>query len=346
MIPLTASEGQYPTWQKSLANAITDVDQLLSKLALTRDDLHNAVDINPDFPIKVTASFVRRMVKGDANDPLLNQVLPYKVENQIQPHYHRDPVGDLAANRQDGIIHKYHGRVLLITSGACAINCRYCFRRHFPYQDNALSSPRWQMAKTYFRNDPSIKEIILSGGDPLVISDHRLQGMLAELEQIHHIQTLRIHSRLPVVLPERITDDLVNTLSNSRLRVVLVIHSNHSQEINHEVKQALAKFNGTDIVLLNQSVLLNGINDSAEILANLSETLFDARVLPYYLHVLDKVQGAAHFAVEEDRAKRLTGEMALKLPGYLVPKLAKEQPGWGAKTTLAPSMAKPTTIRR
>ena len=346
MIPLTESDGQSPSWQNSLSRSITDLETLLFRLELTEQDLPEAVVRNPRFPIKVTESFLQRIKHSDSNDPLLKQILPYEAESKITPGYRLDPVGDLEANAQSSVIHKYRGRALLLASGACAIHCRYCFRQHFPYQENLLTDAHLSEALNYFRQTPSLNEIILSGGDPLVMSDTRLKSLLDQIDKIDHIQRVRIHTRLPIVLPDRITSALLETLTQSRVKTVIVIHSNHPQEINDEVSNALNKIHRAGIHLLNQSVLLKGINDDVETLISLSETLFAANVLPYYLHLLDKVQGAAHFEVDELTARTLMGQAAQLLPGYLLPKLVKEQHGSLSKLPIAPLISAESTVCR
>lgn len=346
MIPLTESDGQSHGWQNSLSRSKMDLGTLLTRLELNETALPESVLQNPRFPLKVTESFIKRIKHGDPNDPLLKQILPFQAENQTLSGYHLDPVGDLEANAQSSILHKYHGRALLLISGACAIHCRYCFRQHFPYQDNLLTDTHLAHALDYFRQTPTLKEVILSGGDPLIISDARLEALLQQIEQIEHIQRVRIHSRLPVVLPDRITPPFLNALTRRRVKVILVIHSNHSQEINGEVTAALSKIHQAGITLLNQSVLLRGINDSVDALVTLSETLFAAHVMPYYLHLLDKVQGAAHFDVDELTARQLVGEAALSLPGYLLPKLVKEQRGSLSKLPLTPLIPSKSTACR
>jgi EF-P beta-lysylation protein EpmB len=323
------------SWQKALSDAVRDPAELLSLLELPRDLLPAARKAAQTFPLKVPRSFVARMAKGDPADPLLRQVLPLGAELQTAQHYSTDPVGDLTASPVPGVIHKYHGRVLLVASGACAVHCRYCFRRHFPYQDNHARKNRWQPALDYIASDPSITEIILSGGDPLTLSDQSLQDLLAGLSPISHLLRLRIHTRFGIVLPQRIQPDLVQLLTTSRLQTVVVIHTNHANELNNEVISAMARLKQSGITLLNQTVLLKSINDNPDDLVNLSERLFAAGVLPYYLHILDKVQGAAHFNVDIAAARQLHCSMLARLPGYLVPRLVEERAGYSHKVPLA-----------
>jgi EF-P beta-lysylation protein EpmB len=272
------------------------------------------------------------MGKGDPNDPLLRQVLPLAAELESNPDFRADPVGDRAALAAPGVLHKYHGRVLLLVTGACAVHCRYCFRREFSYAESRASADEWRPALNYLANDASLREVILSGGDPLSLSDRRLGALLMALDRIPHLERLRVHSRQPIVLPERVDDGLLEVLNRTRLRRVLVIHANHPQEINHRVRAALARLAAAGVILFNQSVLLRGVNDSAATLVELSEALFAARVLPYYLHLLDRVRGAAHFEVKETEASAIMKVVRQRLPGYLVPRLVREKPGQPTKT--------------
>jgi len=324
------------SWQSQLSSTITSADQLLHMLGLSAGDVGFSAQACTDFPLKVPLAFAARMRAGDPADPLLRQVLASQQELQIIPGYQLDPVGETGeSNPQRGIIHKYQGRALLIVSGNCAINCRYCFRRHFPYSDNQNSRRQWREALQYIGDDNSIQEVILSGGDPLVVSDRQLQELVSEIAAIPHVLRLRIHSRLPIVLPDRITDKLLNVICHPDLQTVMVVHCNHGREIDAAVVTAMAALRERDITVLNQAVLLAGINDEAQALIELSEQLFRAGVLPYYLHLLDRVQGAAHFDVPEDRARSLLRDIASQLPGYLVPKLVREVAGAESKVGLS-----------
>lgn len=276
-----------------------------------------------EFPFKAPPAFIKRMRRGDPTDPLLRQVLPAIDEDLDQHGFSADPLGEQGQAPVPGLLHKYRGRALLIATGTCAIHCRYCFRRHFPYPDKQDFQPAFD----YLTKDTSIHEIILSGGDPLSLPDSKLGGLIEALAAIPHLKRLRIHSRIPVVLPERMTPLLIRRLTHTRLPVVMVIHCNHPNEIDAEVEQVLTAMQRAGITLLNQSVLLRGINDDPEVLAALSERLFAARVLPYYLHLLDPVQGAAHFDVPEPEALRIMHDLGSLLPGYLVPRLVREQAG-------------------
>lgn len=287
------------------------------------------------FPLRVTLSYLSRMEKGNRDDPLLKQVLPLSAELEIHAGFGTDPVGDLAASPLPGLLHKYQGRVLLMTTGACAIHCRYCFRRHYPYTEGCASPNRFESVLDYIRADASIEEVILSGGDPLSLSNERLLGLLFRLSEISHLKRLRLHTRLPVVLPERIDTSLLAGLARLPQALVMVLHSNHPNEIDASVIAALRGLSDIDVNLLNQAVLLKGINDDVPSLKRLGEQLFAAGVLPYYLHQLDRVQGAHHFEVARPAALALIDALSQQLPGYLVPKLVEEVPGAAAKTLLA-----------
>lgn len=326
-----ASQHQKESWKKELAGAISSPAELLRLLKLDHL-LAEFVDNDSAFRLRVPHAYVAKMQKGDPKDPLLLQVLPTLKEKD--PSGSKDPVGDLNALLSPGLLHKYHGRALLITTGACAIHCRYCFRRHFPYSENSVQASNWQSTLGYLRAHPEIREVILSGGDPLVLDDAKLETLCNELETIEHIKWLRLHTRLPVVLPSRINHSLLQWMGKSRFRMTVVIHANHAQELGHNEKQALQKLQGIGVTLLNQSVLLNGINDCASDLVDLSKRLHDMGVIPYYLHLLDKVQGAIHFDVDHRKACRIVDDMRLQLPGFLVPKLVREDSSASSKTAI------------
>ena len=323
---------QASRWQRELAQAIGDPAELLRELNLDPALLSAARAASASFPLRVPRGFVTRMRKGDPDDPLLRQVLPLGAELAEAPGFGTDPTGDQAALAAPGVLHKYHGRALLLVTGACAVHCRYCFRREFPYAESGAGAARWRPALAYLRDDPSLREAILSGGDPLSLSDRRLGALLAELDRIPHLERLRIHSRQPIVLPERVDDGLLAVLARTRLQRVLVVHANHPREIDGTVRAALRRLAAAGVTLLNQAVLLRGVNDSAAVLAGLSEALFAAGVLPYYLHLLDRVRGAAHFEVKESEASAIMEALRQRLPGYLVPRLVRELPGQPAKT--------------
>jgi EF-P beta-lysylation protein EpmB len=327
------SDQLHTSWQKELSNVVTDPKKLLQMLEIDSDDYLQHFNARKLFPVRVPKPYISRIKKGDFNDPLLKQVMPLSDEHIITPGYSTDPLEehDTVA---EGLLHKYKHRVLMIVKSGCAINCRYCFRRHFPYADNSPSKVSWQPALTYIKNHPEINEVIFSGGDPLMASDEHLNWLIENLEEIPHITRLRIHSRLPIVIPQRITDVLVNILSQTRLKATMVFHINHANEIDNSVKKAVEKLRIARIPLFNQSVLLKGVNDNTEVLCQLSEQLFDHGIQPYYLHMFDPVQGVAHFDVGEKRAKEIAQKMMAKLPGFLMPKLVREIAGETNKTPI------------
>ena len=325
------------SWQDDLRQVITDVDELLSTLQLSRKEVGYSEAACEEFPLKVPKSFVARMKRGDPADPLLLQVLARQDEELSVAGYTDDPVGENShVLPRKGVVHKYHGRALLIVSGGCAVNCRYCFRRHFPYDDHKNSKSDWRETLQYVRANSSITEVILSGGDPLVATDAHLAELVAQIAAIPHVQRLRIHTRLPIVIPARITEQLLQAILHPRLQCVVVLHSNHANEINEDVSAAVRSLAEAGVTVLNQSVLLAGINDSVEAQQALSETLFAAGILPYYLHLLDKVSGAAHFDIPETRAREIHAGMSAVLPGYLLPKLVREIAGEASKTVIPP----------
>lgn len=338
MIAASSTAGQLKTglprarWQQILAEAVTRPAELCDILGLDPALIAPALQAAEGFPLRVPRGFIARMRRGDPHDPLLLQVLPAGAELRAVEGFSLDPVGDMASRASTGLLHKYSGRALLVATGACAVHCRYCFRRHFPYSEESALADGWEAAVGHLRDDPSISEIILSGGDPLSLSDRRLTQLTDALKSAPHIRRLRIHTRYPVVLPERVDDGLLKWLSGLSLQKVVVIHANHANELNDEVHRACHDLESSGAMLLNQSVLLAGVNDSIAALAALSEALFAMRVLPYYLHVLDRVQGAAHFEIAADRALELHAGLMQTLPGYLVPKLVREVPGAASKT--------------
>ena len=329
--PLPNSPDPDEQWKHELTNAISSPTELLSILNLD-NFLHEQIINSPDFKLRVPRHYVNKMQAGNRLDPLLKQVLPVIDENNSSGLI--DPVGDLQAMPTPGLHHKYHGRALMITTGACAIHCRYCFRRHYPYEQANTKTQYLASSLTYLKNHKEIKEVILSGGDPLVLDDIKLANIINALESVEHIQWLRIHTRLPVVLPSRITDKLLELFSQSRFRITFVIHANHANELTADEAEIFKKIRSHDITLLNQSVLLHGVNDDAPTLIRLSEKLHDYGVLPYYLHCLDPVQGAMHFNVDTTKAIDLVNKMRQQLPGFLVPKLVKEEQGKQSKTDI------------
>ncbi len=293
-------------------------------------DQVQSVDQSPDFPVRVPEPFVTRMVPGDPHDPLLRQVLAVADERHAMPGFVKDPLDELEGP-MPGVLHKYRSRVLVIYRGGCAINCRYCFRRHFPYQENTLTARDIDGLVSYLKAHPEVNEVILSGGDPLMADDQALSGLFVRLESVSSIHRLRIHTRLPIVIPERVTDLLCQAIATTALPVVMVLHSNHANEIDQSVMDAVSQLRVVCRSVLNQSVILKGINDSADALIALSERLFEAGIDPYYLNVLDRVSGAHHFDVSDLEVAALHQALLNALPGYLVPKLVREVPGIGHK---------------
>ncbi len=318
-------------WQAQISDLITDPRELLQQLQLPEHLLDGTLAGQQAFGLRVPRAFVQRMQVGNATDPLLLQVLPLHVELAPHADYSLDPLGETAANTTAGILHKYQNRLLLTLTGACAIHCRYCFRRHFPYQDNLPKTEDWARIHDYIQAHPDLNEVILSGGDPLSVSNRRLFYWLEQLESLPQLNTLRIHSRLPVVLPARMDEELLARLADSRLHIVLVIHSNHPNELDKNTTRVLQRCRESGMFLLNQTVLLKGINDNADCLTALSHRLLDAGVLPYYLHLMDRVQGAAHFDVDESTALLIYRQLMVRLSGYLLPRLVREQAGWPFK---------------
>ena len=320
-------------WQLELKNAVTNYSELFKLLDFEGQVLSKQI-IDQKFPLLVTRSFIKRMRHNDMNDPLLLQILPSLEETTIVNNYLDDPLKEKNFNIMSGLIHKYSGRVLILGSKSCAINCRYCFRKHFPYNSNIASGINLVNIINYIQADNSIEEVILSGGDPLLAPNNYFKKLLDQLNLIKHVNTIRIHSRIPIVLPSRLEQEFIDILLSYRFNIVLVTHSNHPNEINQEVADAFKILNNTRITLLNQSVLLKNINDNADVLANLSRKLFTIGVLPYYLHMLDKVNGAVHFEVALEHAKKIFSNLSTKLPGYLLPRLAVEQSGAKSKTLI------------
>lgn len=334
MLPRRTGACQSETWWRERVRAFTQVDDLLAFLELDRTRIPDLDDEPESFSLRVPRTFAERMRPGDPDDPLLRQVLPLNAERQPVAGYVADPVGDAAAECVPGLLVKYAGRALLMVTGACAVHCRYCFRRHFPYQDLGPSRSRLEHTLEEIARNPSLTEVVLSGGDPLMLDDDRLDALIQGLEHIGHLKRLRLHSRLAVVSPARLTARLAARLTDSRLASILVIHANHPRELDDSVRSALLDWRVAGVTLLNQSVLLRGVNDRVETLAELSERLFACGVLPYYLHGLDPVAGSAHFQVGDTEARRLMDGLRAYLPGYLVPRLVREIPGAHAKQPL------------
>ncbi len=334
MLPAIVDRRPPASWQEAIADGVSSLAELLSMLELEPEQLSVSTDAARQLRLRVPRGFVARMRPGDPDDPLLRQVVPTIAELGEARGFVDDPVADGAASPLSGVVHKYRGRLLLLVTGACGIHCRYCFRRHFPYAEASLGAEQWGLTLGYVRGDPTLTEVILSGGDPLSVSDRRLARLAASLAGIPHLQRLRVHTRMPVIVPERVDDELLGWLAGGRLRPIVVLHVNHPREIDTAVRRAVSRMADAGITLYNQAVLLAGVNDRIETLCQLSETLFDAGVQPYYLHLLDRVRGAAHFEVSEPRARELARGMASRLPGYLVPRVVREIPGAEAKVPL------------
>jgi EF-P beta-lysylation protein EpmB len=322
------------SWQELLKTAIRQPRQLIEALGLAPELLPSAEAAARQFGLFAPLGYVARMRYGEVNDPLLRQVLPLGEEMQDVAGFSTDPVGDGPAKLQPGVLQKYAGRALLITTGACAIHCRYCFRRHYPYSESPRSPADWQPALDQIAADESIDEVILSGGDPLTLVDAHLAELARRIAAIGHVKRLRIHTRLPIVIPERVTGELLAWLRGTRLAPIMVVHANHPQELDDAVLQALAKLVDAGIPLLNQAVLLRGVNDNFEALHGLCTSLVNARVMPYYLHQLDRVAGGAHFEVPLERGRELISQLRASLPGYAVPRYVAELPGEASKTPL------------
>ncbi|ARN30080.1 EF-P beta-lysylation protein EpmB [Acinetobacter baumannii] len=326
---------QEQNWQSQLSDLITDPLELLNLLELSTDQLlSGAILASEKFKLRVPRAFVGKMNVKDPLDPLLLQVLPHHLELEEHPEFVTDPLGEEAANQLPGVLHKYKSRFLLTLTGACAVHCRYCFRRHFPYQENLPKNEDWLNIKNYIESNPDINEVILSGGDPLTLSNRKLALWLERLSSLKQVKILRIHSRVPIVIPNRIDEELISLLKNSRLRIILVVHSNHASELDDFTCSKLLQLSEHHITVLNQAVLLKGVNDSAQTLTDLSYRLFEARVMPYYLHVLDKVKGAQHFDLIPSEIDAIYQDVLASLPGYLVPKLVREIAGEKNKTPL------------
>jgi L-lysine 2,3-aminomutase len=336
MIPSAQTPRQHaPAWQHALRAAFTRPADLLDYLQIDPQLPALAPALARGFPLRVPRAYAARMRKGDARDPLFLQVWPAPDESAEVPGFGLDAVGDLQRMREGGIVHKYDGRVLVMATGACAVHCRYCFRRHFPYGEHLAAREQWREALDTIAADPGIHEVILSGGDPLSLSDDKLSAFADALDVIPHVRRLRIHTRQPIVLPERIDERLLAWLGRGRLPKIVVLHVNHPAELDRDVAAALQPLRALGVTLLNQSVLLRNINDDADTLAALSERLCECGILPYYVHLLDRVRGTAHFEVTEDKARALMRELAAQLPGYLVPRLVREEPGRTSKTAIA-----------
>jgi L-lysine 2,3-aminomutase len=334
MIPANAPSTQPTPWQVQWREAVREPAQLLAALGLERLSDRLAVGGTRQFPLRVPRHFLARMRHGDADDPLLRQVLPLDAEDQPVAGFDLDAVGDLDARAAPGLLHKYEGRALLVATGSCAIHCRYCFRRHFPYAEETAAANQWVESLAHLQHSPGIEEVLLSGGDPLSLSTAKLKQFSDALAGIPHVKRLRVHTRLPIVLPDRVDAPLLDWLGGLAQQCIVVVHANHPNEIDADVGAALAALRSTGATVLNQAVLLRGVNDDVDALAGLSLKLFESGTLPYYLHQLDRVAGVAHFEVDDARALALDSALRGRLPGYLVPRLVREVAGARSKLPL------------
>ncbi|HET9765336.1 MAG TPA: EF-P beta-lysylation protein EpmB [Thermoanaerobaculia bacterium] len=346
MASLANAAAPAAAWQRALGDAVSSVGELLGLLGLESRQLPHwsfshakpSETAARDFPLRVPRGFVARMRRGDPADPLLLQVLPTAAELVATPGFTGDPLAEsdeaAAFSPLPGVLHKYRGRALLLVTGACGVHCRYCFRRHFPYAEHAPRGDGWGPALAWLASNPGVEEVILSGGDPLAVGDEKLARLVAALDAVPHLRRLRVHTRMPVVLPERVDAALLGWLGGTRLSPVVVLHANHARELDGAVEAAIARLRAAGATVLNQAVLLAGVNDSVAAQCELSRALFAAGALPYYLHLLDRVAGAAHFEVPEARARELLRDVMAELPGYLVPRLVREVPGAPYKVPL------------
>ncbi|MEJ2680571.1 MAG: EF-P beta-lysylation protein EpmB [Gammaproteobacteria bacterium] len=345
MIPQSTEQNNPKPWQRQLAEAFRDLPALLDFIQLSISDLAKAHQTSfaeflltantSGFPLRVPQAYATRIRPGDAKDPLLLQVLPQPQELETHPGFVHDPLHESQALAGQGLLQKYHGRLLVIAHNQCAVHCRYCFRRHFPYAEQHLPPNQWQHLADHIAQDKSLNEIILSGGDPLTLKNHHLELLTPLLYAHPHIRRLRLHTRFPVMIPDRLDSGFLTWASALPIPLVLVLHINHAQEIDQALAKAIQPLRQNHITLLNQSVLLRGINDSVDAQQQLQERLMDIGILPYYLHLLDPVHGAQHFDVPLAQAQTMMQQLRARLPGYLVPRLVHEEPGAPAKT-LAP----------
>ena len=318
-------------WQYELANSFKKPIELLNYLEI--DPKGYDFSATRLFPMLIPQHFVSLMKKRDPFDPLLLQVLPLEKEFYNSVEYSEDPLQE-QQGAIPGLLHKYKSRILLILKTGCAVNCRYCFRRHFPYKDNKISKKDFIYIIDYIMAHPEINEVILSGGDPLMATDDYLTQIFANLNTLTQIKRIRIHTRLPVVLPNRLSSSLIHLLQNNPKPIIIVFHINHPNELCTIFYNKIKQLQHSNITLLNQSVLLKDINDNIVVLSKLSEKLFNYHILPYYLHVLDKVKGATHFDIETDKIYQLQQQLLAELPGFLVPKIVKEEANQASKTPI------------
>lgn len=322
------------TWQDQMKWAIRDLRGLRDTLGLANEgELQLAAEA--EFPVFAPLPYLARIKSSDLGDPLLRQVWPSESEMESPDHFSKDPLGELDATLSSGMLQKYQGRVLLVATGACAVHCRYCFRRHFPYEQSPKSMAQWEPTLAKIAADDSVDEVILSGGDPLTLVDRSLKSLVSKIDEIVHVKRIRFHTRLPIMIPQRVTDTLLGVLAGARSQMIVVIHSNHANELDWSVEQSLSRIANSGAMLLNQAVLLRGVNNSLTALKDLSERLLSCRVMPYYLHQLDPVNGAAHFEVDVQQGLQLIAELRSCLPGYAVPRYVQELRGEPNKTVLA-----------
>ena len=323
-------------WQREMAAAVRSADELLKRVGLDPEDskvrqlliLAGIEAADPEtlrrFPVLVPENFLARINPGDPHDPLLRQVLPLAAESVLVDGFVADAVGDLDARRTPGLLQKYAGRVLLIATSACAVHCRYCFRRDYPYAEEPRRLQDWQPALDEIASDNSITEVIFSGGDPLMLNDARLRELCTAIDQIPHVERIRFHSRLPIVLPSRVTPELLAMLAGMRSQPIMVVHANHANELAGDCVESLQLLVRSGVPVLNQAVLLAGINDSLDALESLCRRLINIGVMPYYLHQLDRVSGTAHFEADREQGQLLIQQLAARLPGYAVPRFVQE----------------------
>lgn len=330
-----------PAWRQIVAQAVTDPDELCRLLDLPSDLADRMQAASRDFRLLLPRTMLGRIRRGDPHDPVLRQFLPMVEELSSEEGFSADPLQEASACPIPGVVEKYQGRSLIVLTAGCPVHCRYCFRRHFTpptlsclSADAAAEAPLGELVD-HLQRDGETREVILSGGEPLLVDDEPLLRLLAQLaERCPEVKRVRIHTRMPIVIPQRVTGALCRLLRSTRLTPLVVLHVNHPAEIDAPVRSAFARLNDAGIPLLSQSVLLRGVNDSVEVLAELLERLVDGRVIPYYLHQLDRVSGAAHFEVPESEGRRLVAELRRRLPGYAVPRYVRDVPGAAHKEVL------------
>ncbi len=319
-----------PVWKTILRKNFRRLEDLASYLELTPDQ-REQLSKSPSFALNVPLRLAQKMQKGTLDDPLFKQFVPTLEELTVHPDFNKNPVGDCNARKEDKLLHKYIGRALILASSACVMNCRYCFRQHFPYETEQKGFTN-EIEK--IRNDSSIHEIILSGGDPLSLSDANLSDLINELVSMPHIKRIRFHTRFPVGIPERLDESFLQLIKNCPLQIYFVLHINHPNELDQHLFDHLKPLQLLGVILMNSAVLLKGVNDNVETLQELSEQLINHGILPYYINQLDRVEGGVHFEVPEEKGLWLINEIAKKLPGYGVPKYIREIEGQPYKTPL------------